>query len=294
MKTMRFIVLSVLLLLSSNMTAQVGVNNTNPLTVLDVNGAASFRQGDDFILSNGNISGLSVDDGSLFHITGPTGNFSINDLIPVTDSDGHIITFVNTTDYPMTIMYNTGAGASSIYTSSEADIVLDGIYSTITMQYNSTLPGWVVLNYADKGGYGRSIHSVAGVTDLQTNSASFSDMTNMTLTFTPKNSVVYVNFSASGHMYVQNIPQGYADFRLVNVTAGNTVIAGGTVLATDNDYPVLATPWNIKMNMIPVSVTPGVSTTLKIQWRRAGTFPNILFNFASTSDLFHRNFTVID
>ncbi|AFL81685.1 hypothetical protein Aeqsu_2225 [Aequorivita sublithincola DSM 14238] len=100
-----------------------------------------------------------------------------------------------------------------------------------------SLSRWVVVGYARSEGFGRNIYKVTGNTDINTDSSSFSSMADMSLTFTPKRSMVYVNFSASGTMDKggNSDAQGYAAFRMMN---GATQIAGTTTIATDRSFSV--------------------------------------------------------
>ncbi len=275
--------------------AGIGINTTSPATMLDVNGAMSLRQGNALLVS-GNNTNIPTGDFSSLNITGPTADFNVNTIAPHNSADGQRITMVNTTNYAMTIVNNDGASNNSIYCPTNCNITLLGIYSSVTLQYNKTLAKWIVSKYSDNGGYGDAIYSNVGTTDTNTDSNVFSDMADMSVTFTPKKSVVYVNVSVSGHMNAGNIDShGYADFRIVNVTAGNTVVAGSSVVTTDNDYNAIITTWNMRMVMIPIAVTPGQPTTIKTQWRRDGTLPRPLYCMTTTNNQFsHRNITIMD
>lgn len=278
--------------------AQVGINTVNPETMLDINGNLSLNATS--LSLNSGSNNLAGGDHSLFNITGPSNSFEINTIEPLTDVDGQLITLVNTTTFNMTLVHNDGTGSNSIFCPNENNLVLSGQYTTVTFQYNKTLQRWVVIKYADNDRYQSTIYSKTGSSDIETNSVSFSDMgADMRILFTPKNPLVYVNVSLSGHMFTGDPnadAHGYADFRLVKtVGSTSTVIAGFTNIASDVDYLVVATPWNSRMVMYPVSVTPGVSTTLKIQWRRDGQHPYTLY-CAPTSlpDNSHRSITVLD
>ncbi|WP_417353676.1 hypothetical protein [Flavobacterium alkalisoli] len=292
----KFSVCLLLFLSSYALLAQVGINTTDPSTTLDVNGAISLGEASAFALGNGDNTNIATGGFSIVNIAGPTTSFNINSIAPEANADGQLLTLVNTTNNPMIIKHNDGAGVNSIYCPNNTDLILRGIYTSVTMQYNKTLTKWVVTRYTDDGGYGDNIYSSVGTTDTQMDSKTFADMADMSVTFTPKKSVVYVNVSISGHMNIGNTnSHGYADFRIVNVTAGNTVVSGATVVTTDNDYNAIVTPWNMRMVMIPVTVTPGQPTTIKTQWRRDGTLPRILYCLATSNNQFsHRSITIID
>ncbi|MBV1923887.1 MAG: tail fiber domain-containing protein [Flavobacteriaceae bacterium] len=128
--------------------SQVGIGNTDPKTQLDVDGSFSLREGAAITLSNGLNSDLSLGatSYSFYRITGPTSAFSVSGIIPETDADGQIITLVNTTDQPMTIVHNSGTAENRVYSPGETNLVLSGRYSTITLQYNTSLDKWLPIN----------------------------------------------------------------------------------------------------------------------------------------------------
>ena len=279
--------------------AQVGINTENPQTMLDVNGNLALNAGS-LSLSSGD-NNIVADTHSLFNIDGPTADFNINTIQPLTDVDGQLLTLVNTTSHTMTLVHNDGAGANSIFCTSEGDLVLKGIYTTVTLQYIKTLERWMAIKYTDGGIYTKRIFNSVGLTDTNTNSFTFVNMANMSVPLTSKNSTVYVNVSLSGHMGLlgsKNKPaQGYGDFRLVKIVGGiTTEVVGFTTLATDFDYKTPSvTAWNSRLVMFPVSVTPGEPTTFRVQWRRAGQNPGTLYcsteSFRNNS---HRSITIFD
>ncbi len=288
-----------ILFIGNALFSQVGINTDTPQTMLDINGDLSLNAVS-LSLTNG-TNNLVAGEHSLFNITGPTANFSINTIQPLSDVDGQLITLVNTTNFTMTLRHDFGSGANSIYCTNGADLVLNGIYSTITLQYIKTSQRWLAVKYGDGGASKRKIISSVGLLDTSTDSSDFSDMADVGVLFTPKNPIVYVNVSLSGHMGLlgsEDKPaQGYGDFILVKTIGGtSTVVAGFTTLATDSDYRTSSvTAWNARMAMYPVAVTPGVSTSFQVQWRRAGNNPGVLY---CRTELFrnisHRSITVFD
>lgn len=302
-------ILTLVLIFSASITfAQVGINTTDPETTLDVNGSFSLREGPALTLNNGNNTNIDLGTTkySKYRIIGPTSDFNIlTFLTPNGESaaDGQLLTLINTTDHTMTIVHNQGSNANTqrrIYCPGETNLVLSSKNGSVTLQYNESESRWMVNSYADRN-YGTNIVSVKATSDTSTNSNSFSDMNGMTITFTPSHSIVYVTFSASGHMDTNPLPAAsHATFRLINVTASNRVEAGATTLATDYDYDdmfgeISAVSWNANISMFPVSVTPGVTNTLKVQWLRDGIFPTTLrCNVNSLPDVSHRSLTIFD
>ncbi len=303
-----FLLYCLLSFFSFNALAQVGIGNTDPKTTLDVSGALSLREGPALSVGNGMNINLGTPIYSQYRITDPTADFDIKTFLTPngeSSADGQLLTLINSTPYTMTLVHDQGSNANPqrrIYCPGESNLILNGKYASVTLRYNTELLRWIVINYADTE-YGNNIISVRPLTDASTNSSSFSIMDGMTVTFIPKHSTVFVSFSASGEMAapINYFPeQCFANFRLVNVTAGNKVEAGVTTLVTDYDYDntigeAVATSWNASLGMLPVTVTPGVSTTLKIEWLRDGNYARtLLCNANSDPNQSHRNLTVFD
>lgn len=296
--------LSILIFLflgSCTIFAQVGINisaTDSPKTTLDVNGGLSLRSSGSLNLSNSNNVNINVGGYSLFNITGPTANFNINSIAPSSGGDGQMITFVNNTVQKMTVLNNSGASANSIFCPNGVPLSLEGVYSTVTLQYNKSQNKWIVIRYSDKNNYGKRIYNSVGENDTETSSNSFMPMLDMENKFTPTNSTVYVNVSAAGSIAEGlNARDGYADFRLVNATSGITVLAGATTLASDNVYDGGSTSWNIRMLMIPVTVIPGIENTIRVEWRSGGSLPIPIYcktQSVPDTSFSHRNLTIID
>jgi hypothetical protein len=289
----------------------VGVGTTTPATILEVAGALSLEEGTALALVNGvnNNVALGTTPYSLYRITGPTAQFSLTGIVPATAANGQLVTLENTTAHNMILVHQSGgstAGNQFLIPGAE-NLTLKGQYATVTLQYNATQQKWIVKSYAGAAQQvnSREIYSVKGTTNAsQYPTNTFIDFPEMTLTFTPKNSVVYVSFGASGDVEgstVTNVSAGHnVGVRIVNVTAGDRIEGGTISLSTDYawyDYThYIATGWNIGMNMFPVTVTPGIPNTIKLQWRSNSTGSNHrTFNDVSTVPSFHhRNLTIMD
>ncbi|MFN5784610.1 MAG: hypothetical protein ACK457_01510 [Flavobacteriia bacterium] len=136
-----------------------------------------------------------------------------------------------------------------------------------------------------------TFYSATGTTDASTTSLTFVPMPQMTVTFTPTKSVVYVMFSAAGHVTPTGSPQQYVDFRLRRNT---TVIAGSTSVTTDDAGAGSVTSWNAQI-ITPVTVTPGVATTIDVQWEIGGLTSNsTLCNANSNKDWSHRSIIIME
>ena len=113
----------------------------------------------------------------------------------------------------------------------------------------------------------------------------------MTITFTPNNSTVIVHFSASGN-YNDNWEGTYRAY--FNIVSNGTTIAGTKCIVGGNDGTADNLIWGTAMTY-PVTVTPGTSTTIKIQWwfddEGNG---NYLTNSPATGLSQHRELTILD
>lgn len=139
--------------------------------------------------------------------------------------------------------------------------------------------------------YGTNNQGVTGTTNCSINSTTFTDMPQMSITFTPVHSTVYVNFTMAGYESVSSWAQQYVDFRILR---NGVVVGGANCTAGDADYADLVTSFNGALNLA-VPVTPGVSTTIKVQWRRDGIYTNTIYcNVASYPDFNHRSLIIID
>ena len=99
-------------------------------------------------------------------------------------------------------------------------------------------------------------YHVTGTTDVTTNSTTFVDMPQMTVTFTAKNSVANVHFSAGGLFTATNYEEIAAFQIVVNGVAIRTVYS-----PTANEYNLWQTSFSY-----PVNVNVGASNTILIRW----------------------------
>lgn len=119
---------------------------TSPNTTLDVNGAASFREGTALTLANGVNSNIALADYTLYRITGPTAAFSITGF--GNGNDGRVLTIINATAQTMSLSHQvTSSSANQINTGgSTINLTANGV---ATLIYNSTLTKWVVTGTND-------------------------------------------------------------------------------------------------------------------------------------------------
>ncbi|MDC8000600.1 hypothetical protein POV26_06105 [Aequorivita todarodis] len=153
-KNIKNCMLLAILLLTATLSAQVGVETNDPKTNLDVNGAMSFREGPELVLSNGynNNINLGIAPFSFYRITGPTAAFYITGIVPQTGSDGQIVVLQNDTDQGgneiMLIVNNSGSStaANRIFLPGQSEYMVRGRYATITLQYSANQSRWILLN----------------------------------------------------------------------------------------------------------------------------------------------------
>lgn len=140
--------------------------------------------------------------------------------------------------------------------------------------------------------YGSNLQYVTGSTDISMASGTFVDMTGMLITFTPIHSVVMVTFSASGG-YTSAIQQGYIILRILK--DGATIAGSVANLGDYDDVGGAITTYGTCISY-PVVVTPGVSTTIKIQWRGVGMSftPTVANRPTSLPDSEHRTLMILD
>ncbi|MBS1612447.1 MAG: collagen-like protein [Bacteroidetes bacterium] len=267
----------------------VGIGTTSPGALLHVNGSS--------IIANGNVTHY-VAHGNNARQTLPAANNGASsgeaNLVWWVSEPGMTWTgagiarnMYNTTNWPrintnlsgQMIRFDEGTGIIFTTESSAGarnnPLVLGG--NSVTA---SSLSGsGNVPVYADNNGTlykgtpvsgGTTIRSVKQTANISTASATFSDMGALTLTFTPTKSTVYVFFSAG--VEISTFGMGIGTFRIlkdgVSVGATKCLLQDYDEDYYGNVYQVVG--GNAAINGIPVAVTPGVATTIKMQWRHSG------------------------
>lgn len=115
---------------------------TLPNTTLDINGAASLREGTVLTLINGANNDINLaTEYSFYRITGPTAAFSITGFD--NGQDGRILTVVNATTQTMTLSGATGSVAVNQLLTGGLTFSVSANGSA-TFQYNTTLTKWVL------------------------------------------------------------------------------------------------------------------------------------------------------
>ncbi len=112
-----------------------------PNTTLDINGAASFREGAALVLANGVNSNVALTDFSLIRITGPTAAFSVTGF--ANGTDGRVLTLINATTQMMTLTHQATSTAANQINTGGTSLTLPG-NAVVTMIYNTSLARWFV------------------------------------------------------------------------------------------------------------------------------------------------------
>lgn len=150
----------------------------------------------------------------------------------------------------------------------------------------------------------QNIYVANGTSDASTTSTTFTNMPNMTINYTPTKSTALVQFSAGGFIVPNaNGDAQYVDFRLV---VNGTVVGGTNTMGTDirangsgvfgNLTYSVTTSWNANI-LLPITVTPGVATTIQIQWETGepgGTLSTVQNLCNSLTDISHRTLVVME
>lgn len=143
--------------------------------------------------------------------------------------------------------------------------------------------------------YGDNVQSVAGTTDatLATQN-TWVNVPQMSITFTPKHSKVFISYSMSGYLDVSTYPMVDVSTRLqVNgVTQAGCISPGEDY----DSFTGISSGWNEQLDFYPITVTPGSSTTVIVQWEyQTISTTTTIYNYcASQKNYCHRNLTIWD
>ena len=247
-------------------SGNVGVNNTGPAYKLDVTGDINFT-------STVKFGGVNVLFGSN---TDVYGNIRVLQNNSSATQDG------------MYVNYNSTGGAAAhlrFYANGTTQRMLINASTGVVTVNNLAGSGNRVVMTNPSGdlftsttqGYGGNIQYSYGTTDISTGSTTYADMSQMSITMTPVHSIIIVHFSCSGDVTGPSMVAA-----VCRLQKDGTTIYGANSQCEDFDYDDWAygpggyrwsSAWNMSF-VVPVPVTVGVSTTIKVQWRRGGTWTN--------------------
>ncbi len=162
-----WILLTLALIISSPLLAQnVGIGTNSPNAKLDVVGNLALREGTALSFSNGanNDVTLTSPVSSVYRIVNPTASFSLSGI--AAGQNGQIVTLINTTANDFTLVNDaTSSTNNRLYLPGGASRTIGGAYSSVTLQYNSSLARWIVTDISsDKDGINWSLSGNAGTT----------------------------------------------------------------------------------------------------------------------------------
>ena len=123
------------------MAQSIGVNTSSPNTMLDVNGAVSFREGTALTCANGVNSDVALANYSFYRITGPTTAFSITGF--ANGTDGRTLTIINASGQSLTLSHLTTSLAANQINTGGSAVVLPA-NGVATLMYNANLTKWIV------------------------------------------------------------------------------------------------------------------------------------------------------
>lgn len=265
--------------------SQVGINNTNPTTTLDVKGGISLRESVAPLKINDGVS-ENIDLGevpySQYLIEGPTGAFSIKSIKPISGADGQIVRLINSTAYDMTIVNDKTANSLGILCPNESNLNLKGKNSSVTLQYSKSLSKWTVLGYASKQGM-RKFDAI-GKSDIHRQNSSWDTFDELDIEITPSSPLIYLNFNATGRRYLS----ASAKFRIL---VNGDPIPGLEIRASNSGGS-----YNASLPMYPLEVTPGEKIKFSVQWYRVrlGLGSPGIYNHPSSDPSHNRYLTIID
>lgn len=189
-----------------------------------------------------------------------------------------------------------------------------GVLPTSTMVYNTATAGvspnnvfpgfyyWNTSRWArfDVGGENNPTYYTAVGTFADFTSSSFSLLDQMSITFTPKDDVVLVNFSAAGHRTDDSCADNAIFFQIllngIPVTGWQTSSNQSVVNYGGFGNDDIVT-WDTNITY-PVTVPIGISQTIQIQWYSSDCTMsnNVGFPFTAFGSVFksYRTLTVID
>ena len=270
--------------------SSVGIGTTSPGATLHVNGSAIVGAGNftHYVVHGNNArqtllagnNGASTGEANLvWWISEPGATWTGAGIARNMSNANNSFPRINTGLSGQMIRFDEGTGIIFTTESSAGarnnPLVLGG--NSVTA--NSLSGSGNVPVYADNNGTlykgtpstgGTTIRSVKQTANISTASATFSDMGALTLTFTPTKSTVYVFFSAG--VEISAFGMGIGTFRIlkdgVSVGATKCLLQDYDEDYYGNVYQVVG--GNAAINGLAVAVTPGVSTTIKMQWKHSG------------------------
>lgn len=134
--------------------------------------------------------------------------------------------------------------------------------------------------------------SVSLASDYTVNTAAYSAVTGMSVSFVATKSTALVQFSCSGFAYTNSM--AYVAFRIYNTTTSASVGGTQTHMQNYDNMKGTITPWSCSFSKNMTGLTPGSTYTLRVEGLRGGILGtyDAVINAASIPDSHHMTLTV--
>ncbi|WP_250432367.1 hypothetical protein [Hanstruepera flava] len=209
--------------------------------------------------------------------TSPNSN-ALLDIDASTNVGGLLLPRMNLTSTASFAPLSAHVQGMSVYNTATINDVTPG-------QYYNNGSRWVRVEQT------APIQSVSVNTDFQISSASWTNITGASLTFTATKTSVLIMFTASGFGYTNSMA-----FVQIRARNGTTSIGGSnTKIQSYDDLTGTVTPWSLAFNKLLTGLTIGNTYTIQLQGQVGGIFgtPNAAI-FANTNpDYHHLTLTVL-
>lgn len=214
----------------------------------------------------------SEDKFSNYRIAGPTSSFSISGFIPETGTDGQLLTIINTSNAPMTIVHNNfSRSANRIFCPGGKNLQIREQYAAITFQYNKTIEKWIVVSKSTSNETA-TINSVSFEGEVEIDYADYKQFKNvpgMEVKFIAQGTTAMVIFTTSGETRTPGVGDSELFLRILDQ---NNTTFGGVALSTRNNYNFES----LSFSKLMTGLIPGNEYTLHVQGKttRSGSLGN--------------------
>lgn len=244
----------------------VGVNTATPAEKLHING--TVRTDSALVINPATALGPGAapavpDRVSTISISNNATPGDANALVaPANPIEGQLLTIMNLDDDPASFSGTSIAASSGV-----------GVFQYVT-------GAWRLLSKSPVAA--PKLYCANGTTDITfAAGGAAATMTDMSITFTPENPVVLVDFSAAGTMTAAGAGTRTNYWFNILVNGVQTKRIHYSAVALQVNWTATA--------KVPITVTPGVATTIAIQWLNANTGTGVavqMLNNASTNTNF--------
>jgi len=134
--------------------------------------------------------------------------------------------------------------------------------------------------------------SVSLAADYVVNTAAWTSIGAMTVTFTATKPTALIQFTTAGLAYTNSM--AYVQFRIWNSTTGVSMGGTGTGMQSYDNATGTITPWSCSFSKNITGLTVGTSYTLIVQGQRSGILGtwDAIINAGSVPDQYHMTLTV--